>query len=194
MLTAARLPAALLPLMWFGRGTAGRGPTCNSHEGTRVKPGRYKVSSTGPQPSHRLHPSSCTRKRFAPTSQLRSTSHPRRAAPLPSASPQKAWLVKEALLVCRTALLIHKDMPCADTLVERAGWKDTYKQVPSALKIPAADALVLLTLHKVIYLFQIKGFPPLFVFGDSLGEHNRSQQTHSNLSVPFPKGYPISSK
>lgn len=81
--------------------------------------------------------------------------------------------------MCRMAFLIHKEIGALHRhlFVQRLGWKDTYKRVPSALKIPAVDPLVLLTLLKVVRLFPIKGFPLLCVFGGSLGEHNCCQDT-----------------
>lgn len=218
MSTAARLPAALLPGRErsglpsgsgehsveggaAGRADKGKGTTCSSHEGTYVKSSRYKVSSTGPelpQPSHRLHPTSCIRKLLASTSQHRNTHkhEPPEKGSFPLYITQKSLACKggRALPIRRMAFLIHKELPCTDTpLFKSLGWKDTYKQVPSTLKIPAVDPLVPLTLLTVIHLFPIKAFPPLFVFGGSLGEHNRCQ-THTNLSIPFPKGYLISSK
>lgn len=82
---------------------------------------------------------------------LISTNHLRRA-PFPSVGPKKIQLVKE-VECCSLARWLFS----FTSFVETAGWKKTNKQVPSILKIPVADPLVLLTPLKVIELVPNQG-------------------------------------
>lgn len=147
-----------------------------------------------PQPSHRLHPTAHIRKLLASTSQHRNTHkhEPPEKGAFPLCITQKSVACKGGRALQDGFFHSQRDALHWHPFVQRLGWKK-YKRVPSTLKIPAVDLWVLLTLLKAVCLFPIKGFPTLFVFGGSLGEHNHCQ-THSNLSIPFPKGYQISSK